>query len=105
MIFLDSTGKTDWQWQLRWLDELLAEDSSKARIIFMGDPPLHPAQSAPFDQSDDYLQPSELRKALLGTVEKCDVNAIISANLSLYDEQITDSTLFITTGGAAHLLD
>jgi glycosyltransferase involved in cell wall biosynthesis len=104
LIFLDSTGKTAWQWQLRWLDELLAEDTSKARIIFMGDPLLHPSQSAPFDQSDDYLQPPEFRQALLAMVKKYDVNAVISANLSLYDEQIIDDTLFITTGGAGGLV-
>ena len=104
LIFLDSTGKTSWQWQIRWLDELLANDSSKARLIFIGDPPLLPTHDAPFDQSDDYLQPIEFREALLELVQKYQVNAIISANLSLYDEQSIGNTLFLTTGGAGGLV-
>ncbi|WP_353851004.1 metallophosphoesterase, partial [Idiomarina sp.] len=38
-IFLDSTGKTPWQWQLRWLTDILKADDSKHRFVFIGHPP------------------------------------------------------------------
>lgn len=104
LIFLDSTGKTPWQWQIRWLNDLLADDNSKARILFIGHPPLKPKKNPPFDQSDDYLQPMEFRKALLKQVEKHHINMVFSANLSLYADTKRGDTEFITTGGAGGLV-
>ncbi len=104
LIFLDSTGKTPWQWQIRWLNDLLAGDDSKARILFIGHPPLKPAQNAPFDEPDDYLQPDKFKKALLHQIEKHHINLIFSANLSLYSDTKRGDTEFITTGGAGGLV-
>jgi len=104
LIFLDSTGKTPWQWQIRWLDELLSQDTSKARILFIGHPPLEPVEDALFDQPEDYLAPSEFRSALLDTVKKHKIDLVFSSNLSLYSETQLGDTLFITTGGAGGLI-
>lgn len=103
-IFLDSTGKTPWQWQIRWLDDLLSDDTSKAQILFIGHPPLQPEQNAPFDQSDDYLQPAEFRQALLHQIEKHHIDSVFSANLSIYSESKRGDTEFITTGGGGGLV-
>ncbi|MCA1768158.1 MAG: glycosyltransferase family 4 protein, partial [Idiomarina sp.] len=43
-IFLDSTGKTPWQWQLRWLTDILKADNSDHRFVFIGHPPLEPEE-------------------------------------------------------------
>ncbi|AXS82948.1 glycosyltransferase [Marinobacter sp. Arc7-DN-1] len=104
LIFLDSTGKTPWRWQIRWLHELLAKDESKARILFIGHPPLHPEENAPFDRQDDYLAPPEFRDALLRAVDEHDIDRVFSANLSLYSEKQMGDTTFITTGGAGGLV-
>ncbi|WP_417543760.1 glycosyltransferase [Marinobacter sp.] len=104
LIFLDSTGKTPWQWQIRWLDDLLSQDTSKARILFIGHPPLEPVEDALFDEPEDYLAPSEFRSALLDTVKKHKIDLVFSSNLSLYSEKQVDETLFITTGGAGGLI-
>ena len=104
LIFLDSTGKTPWRWQIRWLKDLLAQDTSKARILFIGHPPLHPDENAPFDQKDDYLAPPEFRDALLQAIEEHDVDRVFSANLSLYSEKTVEDTTFVTTGGAGGLV-
>ena len=104
LIFLDSTGKTPWRWQNRWLKDLLAQDTSKARILFIGHPPLHPDENAPFDQKDDYLAPPEFRDALLQAIEEHDVDRVFSANLSLYSEKTVGDTTFVTTGGAGGLV-
>ncbi|HTN35068.1 MAG TPA: glycosyltransferase [Marinobacter sp.] len=104
LIFLDSTGKTPWQWQIRWLNDLLSEDDSKARILFIGHPPLKPEQSTLFDQPEDYLQPAEFRQALLQQAGKHHINLVFSANLSLYSDSKQGDTEFITTGGAGGLV-
>ncbi|HAC29981.1 MAG TPA: glycosyl transferase family 1, partial [Marinobacter hydrocarbonoclasticus] len=46
LIFLDSTGKTPWRWQMRWLRDLLAHDTSNAHILFIGHPLLQPETPA-----------------------------------------------------------
>lgn len=104
LIFLDSTGKTPWQWQIRWLDDLLSQDSSNARFLFIGHPPLKPKEDALFDQPEDYLAPSEFRNALMSMVEKHNIDTVFSSNLSLYSEKQLGNTLFVTTGGAGGLV-
>ncbi|MDO6823013.1 glycosyltransferase [Marinobacter sp. 1_MG-2023] len=104
LIFLDSTGKTPWRWQIRWLDDLLSQDTSKARILFISHPPLQPSEDALFDQPEDYLEPSEFRSAFLETTKKHNIDLVFSANLSLYSEKRLGNTTFITTGGAGGLI-
>ncbi|AOY86750.1 glycosyl transferase family 1 [Marinobacter salinus] len=104
LIFLDSTGKTPWKWQIRWLNDLLTQDDSEARILFIGHPPLKPDQNPPFDQKDDYLEPPEFRQALLRQLDTHNVDLVFSANLSLYSEEKRGNTEFITTGGAGGLV-
>ena len=104
LIFLDSTGKTPWRWQIRWLDDLLSRDNSKARILFIGNPPLEPDEDAPFDQREDYLQPPEFRAALLKEIEQYKIDLVFSANLSLYAKEARGDTDFIITGGAGGLV-
>ena len=104
LIFLDSTGKTPWRWQIRWLNDLLNQDTSNARILFIGHPPLETAEPPLFGQRDNYLQPPAFRDALLNTIRQHDIDLVFSANLSLYDEQTVGDTTFITTGGAGGLV-
>ncbi|WP_309043894.1 glycosyltransferase [Marinobacter sediminicola] len=104
LIFLDSTGKTPWEWQVRWLEDLLSQDTSKARILFIGHPLLKPVEDALLDQPEDYLEPPEFRDALLKMVEKHNIKFVFSSNLSLYSEKQLGNTLFVTTGGAGGLI-
>lgn len=104
LIFLDSTGKTPWVWQMRWLRDLLANDTSNSHILFVGHPPLKPGTPVLFDDEDDYLQPDEFRSELLDIIRSHNIDLVFSANASLYDEQQIGDTLFITTGGAGGLV-
>lgn len=104
LIFLDSTGKTPWRWQMRWLRDLLAHDTSSAHILFIGHPLLQPETPALFDDEDDYLQPPAFREELLQLIQEQGIDLVFSANLSLFDEQVVDGTPFITTGGAGGLV-
>ncbi|QSP94867.1 glycosyltransferase [Marinobacter salinisoli] len=104
LIFLDSTGKTSWRWQLRWLDDVLARDNSNSRILFVGHPPKPATQDPLFDEQEDYLHPPEFRAALLETIDKHKIDLVFSANLSLYSESPAGNATFITTGGAGGLV-
>jgi len=104
LIFLDSTGKTPWAWQMRWLRDLLANDTSNAHVLFVGHPPLTPNTPALFDDEDDYLQPEAFRSELLDVISKYDIGLVFSANVALYDEQQIGNTRFITSGGAGGLV-
>lgn len=104
LIFLDSTGKTSWDWQMRWLNDLLSQDTSSSRFLFIGHPPLHADKDVPFDEEEDYLQPPAFRAALLDLIEKHRIDMVFSANLSLYSDQVRQGTHFVTTGGAGGLV-
>ncbi len=104
LIFLDSTGKTPWRWQIRWLRDLLAHDTSNAHILFIGHPLLQPETPALFDDEDDYLQPPAFREELLQLIREQGIDLVFSANLSLFDEQVVDGTPYVTTGGAGGLV-
>ncbi|MDZ7803170.1 glycosyltransferase [Thiohalophilus sp.] len=104
LIFLDSTGKTPWRWQIRWLNDLLNQDASGARFLFIGHPLFKPENDIPFDQPEDYLGPPEFREALLRAVDKHNIDRVFSSNLSVYSEKAVGNTWFITTGGAGGLV-
>jgi glycosyltransferase involved in cell wall biosynthesis len=105
LIFLDGTGKTPWRWQMRWLKELLGDaERQRPVFLFIGYPLLDPKEQAPFEQYEDFLQPPEFKNALLALADDYNLDAIFSANLSLYSDQQFDTTHFITTGGAGGLV-
>ncbi|WP_150910524.1 glycosyltransferase [Marinobacter halotolerans] len=104
LIFLDSTGKTPWRWQIRWLEERLQASSDRPVFLFIGHPLLHPTDEAPFEQKDDFLRPVAFQNALMSLVNDHDIAAVFSANLSLYSNQQVNETRFIVTGGAGGLV-
>ena len=104
LIFLDSTGKTPWQWQIRWLKDLLSQDTTNARVLFIGHPPMKPENPMPFTTDDSFLQPKAFRTALMELIETRDIDLVFSANLAIYDEETVGDTDFITTGGAGGLV-
>jgi glycosyltransferase involved in cell wall biosynthesis len=104
LIFLDSTGKTPWQWQLRWLTDILKADNSKHRFVFIGHPPMEPAEEFILAEEDDYLQPIEFRHALQQTLSNYGVDRVFSSNISIYSEREHNGIPYITTGGAGGLV-
>lgn len=106
LVFLDSTGKTPWRWQMRWLKDLLRDrqESERPTFLFIGHPLLNPTKDAPFEQSEDFLQPLEFKNELLTLIDDYDIDAVFSANLSLFSDQEFNDTHFIATGGAGGLV-
>ena len=104
LIFLDSTGKTPYRWQLHWLRDLLLNDDAMHTLVFIGHPLLYVAQQTLFEQEEDYLGPSDFREELLSLFATHRIDVVFSANLSLFSEQQIGPTRFITTGGAGGLI-
>ncbi|MGD8176957.1 glycosyltransferase [Marinimicrobium sp. ARAG 43.8] len=103
-IFLDSTGKTPWRWQIEWLKGLLQEQNYGPVFLFIGHPLLPIQHDLFFKREDQYLQDTLFREALLGLISQHHVTAVFSANLPLFSEQTHGGTEFITTGGAGGLV-
>lgn len=103
-IFLDSTGKTPWQWQSLWLEDLLENDKAKHRFLFVGHPLLKPDKPPLFDNSENYLRPKAFKDALLNLIKKHHIDAVFSANLPLLNQQRLDDTIFFNTGGGGGLV-
>ncbi len=104
LIFLDSTSKTPWRWQIRWLKERLNQKDDRPVFLFIAHPVLDPAQKAPFEQPNDFLQPKAFEEALLSLASEYGIDAVFSANLSLFSSQQSGDTRFIITGGAGGLV-
>ncbi|MGP4845577.1 glycosyltransferase [Marinobacter sp. 1Y8] len=103
-VFLDATGKTPYQWQVRWLADLLSEDDSEHRFVFIGEPLLPVNKDTLFDDEDNYLNNPAFRNELIRLFDTYNVDAVFSANLPLYSTQTKGSTRYITTGGAGGLV-
>lgn len=99
-IFLDSTGKTPWQWQVRWLTDILRADESEHRFVFIAHPPFQPQEEFILADEEDFLQPEAFRQALISTFKQYDIDRVFSANISIFSQHIEDDIPYITTGGA-----
>lgn len=104
LIFLDSTGKTPYRWQLHWLRDLLEQSDAAHTMVFTGHPLLAIKQNRFFVRDDDYLQPEAFRDELLEIFRQYRVDAVFSANIPVYSEQVLNGTRYITTGGAGGLI-
>ena len=104
LIFLDSTGKTPYRWQLHWLEDLLGQSDATHTLVFTGHPLLPIKQNRFFVRDDDYLQPDAFREALIALFRQHQVDAVFSANIPVFSEQTLDGTRYITTGGAGGLI-
>ncbi|WP_084403869.1 glycosyltransferase [Marinobacterium litorale] len=98
-IFLDSTGKTSPQWQLRWLEEELQANRQPHTFLF-SDYALRPVEdSSPLGIEFEYLFPDTLRNAFVMLAETHNVDTAFSTGLPLYVSQQPQGTRYIMTGG------
>lgn len=104
LIFLDSTGKTPYQWQIHWLHSVLSAKDVSHTILFIAHP-LWPVQQEPwYAQDEDYLQHKQFRQQLTELIDRYSVELIFSSGLPLYDEQQHHNSRYIVTGGAGGLV-
>lgn len=103
-VFLDSTSKTPWRWQTRWLREILDQNGSAHTFLFVGHPLMRSGEDVLFDEDEDYLHPPGFRDELITIIREYNIDAVFSANISQYDRQQHYGTEFIATGGAGGLV-
>lgn len=103
-LFLDGTGETSPEWQLRWLDEELGRGEAKHTFLVTGPPLRRPAREPVFVDEDDYLGPPSFRSGLLELIERHEVDAVFASGLPLFDHGEWNGTEFVTTGGAGGLV-
>lgn len=103
-VFLDGTGKTAWNWQLRWLEEELSAGQSRHTFIFSGRPlwPVDRRGLLGFDR--DPPPPEDFHERFAGLVEGFGVDAVFSAHLPLFSLQRRNHTSYVVTGGAGGLV-
>lgn len=103
-VFLDATGGTSFEWQLRWLEEVLASRGADHTFLFLGRPVLRPDRDPLLVGPDDYLPPGPFRHGLLELIREHPADAVFAANVPVLDVQVRDGTRFVTTGGAGGLV-
>lgn len=99
-IFLDSTGKTSFRWQLRWLEEELEVAPNNNVFIFTGHPLLPVDKKGIFDFNEDYLADKDFRDLLMPMLSDTRIKTVFSSNLPLFSAQKYNDTSFVVTGGA-----
>lgn len=104
LLFLDSTGTTDFGWQLRWLEEELAAAREPNLLLFSAHP-LYPVDRAGlFGLNDQYLFAEAERARFSSLIEQAGVDAVFSANLPRFTLQTQADTQYVVTGGAGGLV-
>lgn len=99
-IFLDSTGKTDFRWQLRWLEEQLIGNNAAYTFVFSANSFLPVKTDNVWSIDKDYLFHSDTRHAFTELFEQYKVDAVFSSGLPVYVSQQIGETQYILTGGA-----
>ncbi|EKE84822.1 glycosyltransferase [Idiomarina xiamenensis] len=103
-IFLDVTTPMSFDWQLRWLEDVLKSSTAAHKFVFMGKPLLTASKEAIFDSADNYLRDTDFTIPLLTLFSQYKVDAVFSSNLAVYDRQRHGDTEYIITGGAGGLM-
>ena len=102
-IFLDSTGQTSWQWQLRWLQQELALARKRPyRFVILG----HSLISLPdFDPEEKhYVLDEDISRTLQDLFARYGVTAVFSAGYPVYHETERQGVRYIISGGGGGLL-
>ncbi len=103
-LFLDSTGKTPASWQLGWLERELAASPTEHRFVFIGMPLVLPSAEVPPFERNNTLEGTDFSAKLHQVFARHQVDAVFSANLTLYEERRLDSVRYVVTGGAGGLV-
>ncbi len=102
-IFLDSTGKTNWKWQLYWLkNELTAAQKYPHRFVFMNQSPLAIQVSESVESSG--VLKTELCQSLQTIFSQYRVTAVFSSGYPIYNDSVLQGVRYIVSGGGGGLL-
>lgn len=100
-VFLDSTGKTSWDWQMRWILEALEVPASHS-FLFVAHSPLFNLQIPGYMKK--HLMGQEEGEKLKSTLSSLDIDFVFSSGLPLFLSEEEGSVQYVITGGAGGLL-
>ncbi len=104
-IFLDSTGETNWDWQMHWLkNKLKQETGSRFRFVILNHSVLEPEDY----RRDEpvFMLESERGRFLRDLLSKYGVTAVFSSGCVTYDRQSSMGVDYFISGcGGGLLLD
>jgi glycosyltransferase involved in cell wall biosynthesis len=99
-IFLDTTGKTSYQWQMAWLEnELKFAEKLNNTFLFMNDAPFRIDSESVFNANLNYIEDSVFRGFLLEKIEKHPITAVFSNGPTIYDERVFNGVNYFISGG------
>lgn len=101
-IFLDSTGRTSWKWQIRWLRQELANSTNYPyRFVFL----YHSLFSLTGFDMDGHrsILEEKLSRNLQGLFSEHQVSAVFSAGYPTYHETVSQGVRYIVSGGGGGL--
>jgi len=102
-IFLDSTGKTAWKWQLRWLkEELTRAEKFPHKFVFLNHA-VFPLPDFSREDSPDVLQ-ANIRNQLRDIFSNSQVQAVFSGGYPTFHDTLVSGVRYIITGGGGGLL-
>ena len=105
-IFLDTTKKTSFIWQKKWLLDKLAVLKDEKVFVFMCKAPLEIDVSGIFGNETDYISEEDRRKFYQDTFSRFNVDAVFADNLGIYHmKEINGVTYLVTGGGGGFVLD
>ncbi len=102
-VFLDSTGKTSWDWQFRWLSEVL-DVPSEHTFLFVGHPPLLFDVKGLVGVTRKSFIDEETGERLRPLLSSLGVDVVFSANLPVFADSRDESVEYVVTGGAGGLI-
>lgn len=103
-IFLDTTGTTDFAWQVHWLREELEASDAEHVFLVMSHPIRHLATNRLLATEEDYLHAPRFQQSVTRLADLHDVDAVFSANLPYFEHQRHRGVDFYVTGGAGGLV-
>jgi len=105
-IFLDTTGKTSFIWQKKWLLDKLAGLKGEKVFVFMCKAPLEIDVSGIFGDETDYINDKVQRRFYQETFSRFNVDSVFADNLGIYHrKEIAGVTYFVTGGGGGFVLE
>jgi len=102
-IFLDSSGRTSWKWQLRWLkQELGRAEKYPYRFVVLGHSLLPLPDFAP--DNGEYVLEENLSRKLQGLFSRHQVTAVFSAGYPTCHETVRQGVRYVVSGASGGLL-
>jgi glycosyltransferase involved in cell wall biosynthesis len=102
-IFLDSTGKTSYRWQLNWLKREL-DSPAENRFVFIFNNILKTKPETKYYDNQNSFTKNQFFKQLRELFETSNIDVVFSAEEGSFSKKKIRGTLYVSTGAAGGIL-